>query len=237
MYRLRCRNWGGSLLALLLLSLAACGGRPLLPDQGNTPSGNVQSAGEEPAGNEPYTDTFVPGQSGNWLFEQDANGSTAIVNEQLVVTIVSPNTIQYATLDDRVFEDFVLEVDAWQRAGAPESSYGVLFRLQEDKQFYRFDITGNGLFIVERRHADGTWTRLVPEWTPTSALNQGLNVANRLKIIAAGSTLTFYANDVLLTQVVDEGLSAGGIALDAGTFGGGDLQVSFDNLSITPGTP
>lgn len=214
------------------MALAACGGRPLLPNTASNPSASPQ-----PAGDEPYRDAFVPGQSGNWLFEQDANGSTAIVNEQLVVTIIQPNTIQYATLGDLTFDDFVLEVEAWQRAGAPESSYGILFRLQEDQQFYRFDVTGNGLFIVECRQADGTWLRLTPEWTPTSALNQGLNVANRLKIIAAGSTLTFYANDVLLTQVVDEALAAGGIALDAGTFGGGDLQVSFDNLTITPGTP
>ena len=48
-----------------------------------------------------------------------------------------PNTIQYTTLTDRAFSDFVLEVDAWQRGGAPESSYGVLFRIQEDGRFYR----------------------------------------------------------------------------------------------------
>ncbi|CUS02253.2 conserved protein of unknown function [Candidatus Promineifilum breve] len=233
MFRSRCRSLGIALLLLLLLVVVACGGRPLLPTGDNAPA----AAGEVIDSSEPYSDAFVPGQTGNWLFEQDGNGSTAIVNEQLVVTLVSPNTIQYATLGDRTFDDFVLEVETWQRAGAPESSFGVLFRVQEDKQFYRFDITGNGLFMVERRHADGTWTRLVPDWTPTSALNQGLNVANRLKIIAAGPTLTFYANDVLLTQVVDDTLAAGGIALDAGTFGGGDLQVSFDNLTITPGTP
>jgi hypothetical protein len=216
----------------LLLGLMGCGGRPLLPDT----TVNL-SASPQPSADEPFTDAFVPGQSGNWLFEQDASGSTAIVNEQLVVTITAPNTIQYATLGDRTFGDFVLEVDAWQRSGAPESSYGILFRLLDDQQFYRFDVTGNGLYIVERRQADGTWLRLTPEWTPTSALNQGLNVANRLKVIATGPTLTFYANDVLLTQVVDEALATGNIALDAGTFGGGDLQVSFDNLTITPGTP
>ncbi len=234
MFRSRYPRVISSLFVLLLVGLGvACGGRPLVPDG----SGNSQQGTAAPAADEPLVDTFVPGQSGNWLFEQDANGSTAIVNEQLVVTIVAPNTIQYATLGDRTYGDFVLEVETWQRSGAPESSYGVLFRLQEDKQFYRFDITGNGLFIVERRHVDGTWTRLTPEWTATPALNQGLNVANKLKVIAAGPTLTFYANDVLLTQVVDEALTSGAIALDAGTFGGGDLQVSFDNLTITPGTP
>ena len=184
-----------------------------------------------------YTDAFVPGQSGDCHFEQDESGSTAIVNEQLVVTITTPNTMQYSALENAVFGDFVLEVDAWQRSGPPESSYGILFRIQDGQQFYRFDVTGSGLFMVERRNADETWTRLIPEWSPTTALNQGLNVANRLKVIAAGPTLTFYVNDVLLTQVNDSTFSSGGIALDAGTFGGGNLQVSFDNLSITSVTP
>ncbi len=105
--------------------------------------------------------------------------------------------------------------------------------MQDDQQFYRFDITGNGLYVIERRNSDGTWTRLVPDWTPTTALNQGLNVVNRLKVIAAGPDLTFYANDVLLTQLSDPTFNSGGIALDAATFGGGNLQVSFDNLAVT----
>lgn len=210
----------------LLSLLTACNARPILPatgQSGNSGQSNV------------YQDSFVPGQTGNWLFEQDDSASTGIANEQLVITITAPDTIQYVTLGDQTFNDFALEVDAWQRSGPVQSSYGVLFRVAGD-QFYRFDITGNGMYIVERHEADGKWTRLVPDWTPTPAINQGLNVANRLKIIASGDNLTFYVNDILLVQVIDPVLDDGTIALDAGSFGGGDLQVSFDNLLITRGT-
>jgi len=109
--------------------------------------------------------------------------------------------------------------------------------VEDEQQFYRFDITGNGLFIVERHNGDGTWTRLVQEWTPASALNQGLNVTNRLRVLASGQSLTFYANDVLLTQVNDATYADGLIGLDAGTFGGSNLQVAFDNLTITGSAP
>ncbi len=141
--------------------------------------------------------------------------------------------MQYAALDGAIFGDLALEVDVAQRSGPADSSYGVIFRMQDGQQFYRFDITGNGLYVIERHNSDGTWTRLIPDWTPTTALNQGLNVVNRLKVIAAGPDLTFYANDVLLTQLSDATFNSGGIALDAGTFGGGNLQVSFDNLAVT----
>lgn len=213
---------------LLLLLLAGCGGRPLL--------GGERGAGTPTAGAD-FHDAFAPGQTGKWLLEQDEAGSTAIVNEQMVITIATPNTIQYATLADRVFSDFNLEVDAVQHSGPPDSSYGVIFRMQDGQQFYRFDVTGSGLFMVERHDGDGTWTRLVPDWVPTTAINQGINVPNRLKVLAVGSSLAFYVNDVLLVQVDDPAYSGGTIGLDAGTFGGGNLQVSFDNLSITAGNP
>lgn len=229
MFRSPLRNPTARPLLIVFVLLAACGGRPLLPSAGDSVSSE--------SNNGTYQDAFVPGETGNWVFESDEFGSTAIVNEQLVVTVAAPNTIQYAALDDEVFGDFALEVDAWQRSGPVESSYGILFRMADGMQFYRFDVTGNGLFMVERHNSDGTWVRLLPDWTPAAALTQGLNVANRLKVIAAGSTLTFFANDVLLTQITDNTFTTGGIALDAGTFGGGNLQVSFDNLNIMSDSP
>lgn len=216
-------------IALLMGLLAACGGRPIIPT-GGASAGNPAGSGN---GDSDVSEDFVPGETGNWLLEQDDVGSSAIVNEELVITIAAPHTMQYAALDGADFGDLALEVDVAQRSGPADSSYGVLFRMQDDQQFYRFDITGNGLYVIERRNSDGTWTRLVPDWTPTTALNQGLNVVNRLKVIAAGPDLTFYANDVLLTQLSDPTFNSGGIALDAGTFGGGNLQVSFDNLAVT----
>ena len=219
------------LAAVMLLLLAACGGRPLVPGSAVSPQ-----EGAVPAPTGPLREEFIPGHTGNWLLEGDEVSSTAVVSEQLVITVDAPNTMQYATYTDRTFDNFVLEVDAWQRSGAPESSYGILFRVTEDGQFYRFDITGNGLYMVERRAADGTWARLVREWTPTAAINQGLNVANRLKIIANGPDLSFYVNDILLTQVSDATLTGGAIALDAGSFAGKALQVAFDNVNVTPGS-
>jgi hypothetical protein len=111
--------------------------------------------------------------------------------------------------------------------------------MADAEQFYRFALTGTGAYLIERRNADGTWTRFFPEWKPSPAINQGLNVANRIKIIAIGSELAFYVNDILLEQVTDDAYVSGAVALEAGTFAGGDIQVSFDDLLINgaPGGP
>ncbi|MEZ4516417.1 MAG: hypothetical protein R3C44_06130 [Chloroflexota bacterium] len=179
-----------------------------------------------------FQEQFIAGQTGDWLLEQDDLSSAEIANEQLVLTINQPNTIQFATLQAPVFSDFVVEVDGRQRAGSPDSSYGVLFRVQDSQRFYRFSITSNGLYVIERHNPDGTWTRLTQDWLTSEAINQGQNVANRLKVIASGPELTFYVNDILLQQVTDATYPSGSVALSAGTFGGSSLQVSFDDLVV-----
>jgi len=179
-----------------------------------------------------FSDQFIAGQTGTWLLEQDEITSAEISGEQLVLSINEPNTIQFATLQEPVFSDFVVEVDGRLRSGSPDSSYGVLFRVEDPQRFYRFSITGNGLYVIERHNPDNTWTRLIQDWLPTEAINQGLNVANRLKIIANGPEFTFYVNDILLQQLSDTSYPTGAVALSAGTFGGGSLQVSFDDLVV-----
>lgn len=208
------------LVVLGVMVTAACAEQPSINDPSIEP-GQIL-----------FRDQFVAGQTGNWLLEQDEISSVEMANEQLVLNINQPNTIQFATLQDPEFSDFVVEVDGRQRAGPTDGSYGVLFRVQDADRFYRFSITSNGLYVIERHDADGTWTRLIPEWQPSEAINQGLNVANRLKVIATGSEFTVYVNDILLQQVSDSTYSAGKVALSAGTFGGANHQVSFDDLVV-----
>jgi hypothetical protein len=179
-----------------------------------------------------FADAFVSGQTGEWLVEGDDAGRTAVLNEQLIISVKDPNLLQYTTLSEPLLADFVLEADVTQLAGDLESSYGLLFRMQSPEQFYRFDITGSGLYVMERHNSDGTWTRFLDDWVESGAIKQGLTVTNRLKVVAQGPLLSFYVNDQLLQQVNDASYAAGQIALDAGTFGRGGLEVAFDNVVV-----
>lgn len=181
-----------------------------------------------------FRDEFVLGSTGDWDLEGDDSGRTMIVPEQLVIEVNTPNTLQYATLREPTFSDFVLEVDARLVTGNPESSYGVLFRIQSPEEFYRFVVTANGLYMLERRNADGSWERFLPDWRDSAAIRQGPNATNRLKVVADGPRLEVYANDTLLHEVRDDRYATGNIALDAGTFGATGLQVAFDNLLVYP---
>jgi hypothetical protein len=180
-----------------------------------------------------FHDQFVPGQTGNWLVEGDESGRAAIIDEQLNIEVDAPQLIHYVTLDEPSFDDFILQVDVTRVAGELESSSGVLFRMQAAQQFYRFDITGNGFYLIERRNVDGSWTRFLEDWTESAAINTGLNATNRLKVKAEGPNLAFYVNDQMLLQATDASYVTGKIALAAGTFGRPGTHVAFDNVIVT----
>lgn len=200
------------------------------------------SRGEESADSEPedfkqgddvlVTDSFIAGQTGDWFLETDDFGSTTIADESLIIDIHEPDTLQFSTLRREQFDDFVLEVDARQLAGSPENSLGVLFRMVSPEEFYRFEIRGDGRYMIERRQASGEWTRFLRDWTPSEAINKELEGANHIRVVANGSQLAFYVNGELLEELNDSAYPAGSIALDAGTFGDGRTTVAFDNLVI-----
>jgi hypothetical protein len=179
-----------------------------------------------------FAETFTLGETAAWELERDALGRTSVQDGQLIVEVNGPNLMQFATLPGQTFADFALDVEARQLSGALDNSYGVLLRMQNYTQFYRFEITGNGTYMIERRNADGSWVRYVNSWTSHGAINQGLNVTNALRIEAEGTILRFYVNSVLVQEINDAAYSSGTIALDAGTFVQGDTKVAFDNLMV-----
>lgn len=180
-----------------------------------------------------FTEQFIPGQIGAWQIEGDDLGRTAVVDEELVIEVNAPQTIQYTTLTEPFFTNFVAEVDVRQLKGALNGSYGILFRMQAPNQFYRFEITGEGNYILERRNADGTWTRYVDDWSSSEAINRGINATNRLRVEAIDRSIRVYANGILLAEVSDNLYPSGNIALDAGTFFSPELKVAFDNFVVS----
>lgn len=179
-----------------------------------------------------YSDSFTPGESGRWRIDGDAVAWSAMMDSQLIISVSEPQLVQYATLDNRQFDDFVYEVDALFLDGDAANSYGVLFRMVGPDQFYRFELTGNGFFTVERHDGAGDWTRLIPAWEESSAINQGSGASNRLRVAASGDQLKFAINGQIVAELQDSAYARGSIGLDAGTFSRAGVQVAFDNLVV-----
>jgi hypothetical protein len=181
-----------------------------------------------------FRDEFILGQTGDWFLESDDSGSTTIVPEQLLIEVKEPDLVQYATLTEPTFSDFSLQVDGRLLSGSSHSSYGVLFRMQGPEQFYRFEVTADGTYLLERHDAGGSRNLFMGDWHDSEAINEGLNVVNKLGVRANGSKVSLFVNDEFLQEVTDSAYQEGNIALDAGTFDLAPIHVSFDNLLVTP---
>lgn len=179
-----------------------------------------------------FEDDFSDPLAANWHLEGDEQGQAEIVDGKLMVHVRAPATAQYVTLEGQVFTDFLVDVEATQVAGQVGASYGILVRMPAPGQFYRFEVTSGGEYVIERHDGAGSWERLTDGWQRSPAILQGLNETNRLRVSATGSTLSFYANETLLVQVIDQTYDRGAVALDAGTFNQSEMQVAFDNVIL-----
>ncbi|MFK7801603.1 MAG: hypothetical protein AB8G95_08235 [Anaerolineae bacterium] len=171
-----------------------------------------------------------------WKLESDEQGQTAIQDGQLTFSIPAAGVARYVAAEGLIVGDFVAQVEVMQLAGSKNSGYGMVFRMQDvlstTPQFYRFDITGNGRFMVEKRTAENGWERLTDGWQDTTLLLTGFDNRNLLKVEAQGSDLGFFINGFEVFSVNDSTYSSGGFGLDAGTFDQGGLVVAFDNFSL-----
>ncbi len=159
---------------------------------------------------------------------------------QIAITAPNRAIAAYPELGG-TYDDLVIQAEASLRAGQPESGYGLIFRRQDDDNYYVFAVNGLGQWSIWRLQ-DRQWRELrgLPdgkEWTPATAILPAGKV-NRLKVIADGANLALFVNDQLLTPqpIVDEGLRRGGIGFYAATSrtsAQATAELQFDNLLVS----
>jgi hypothetical protein len=182
----------------------------------------------------PYADDFST-TDGGWKTASEEALKIEVQDGALHFTIDDLDTIAWSTPKDRRFSDFVLDVDATQVDGPNDNTYGVIFRYQDDRNFYRLDISGDGYFAVFKRK-DGAWSK-VQDYLETPAVRQG-TATNHLQVIAQGSQFTFNVNGETVKSFSDGDFSSGNIGVTAGTlFDNAGVHIAFDNLSVSEVKP
>jgi len=225
------RGWvigGGVLLLVVLLGvlLFAFSGSGRDGDQ-SPDATSVAMEGTEDEFILVYEDDFSNPSSG-WDDAFDRYTTKQYGNNKYYVEITTSNLVAWG-LANRKVSDFRIEVHAAQEVGPNNNGYGILFRFQDRDNFYRFDISGDGFFLLSKFY-NGEWVTLVP-WTASSAINVG-QATNLLSVEAVGSQIRVYANDTLLAEVEDDSLTDGNFGFFASTFSEPNLTVSFDDIVL-----
>ena len=194
------------LVVALVVLLVACGGGQL-----------------------PWSDDFSDPASG-WQAESDASAEVGYYEGVMRLLVKVPNRLAWASAG-REFSDFHLAVEATQVAGPDDNEYGILVRVRDADHFYRFSISGDGYYQVSKYDGE-EWVVLSGDWTPSDAIQMGV-ATNLLEVVCQGTTMTFLANGVTLTQVEDRSYSRGDVGLYAGSFFEPGVEVHFDDLIVT----
>jgi hypothetical protein len=126
------------------------------------------------------------------------------------------------------FGDFIMEEDIRLVSGPENSNYGLIFRCQDDDNFYRFLVSPNGNYVIGAR-LDGKWVDM-PRWMMSEYIEKGYNT-NHLKVVCKGNQIEVYVNGHFLTSVVDDSFADGYIGGMIGTNEPG-AHVAFDNLKV-----
>ncbi|MFT3895247.1 MAG: DUF1080 domain-containing protein [Anaerolineales bacterium] len=128
----------------------------------------------------------------------------------------------------KTYSDFSVSVDARQVSGPDNADFGVVFREDEDGNFYYFGINNQGQYALYEYA--GEWNTLI-DWTDSDLINAG--ETNRITVIAQGTEFTFFINDQYLTSIIDEHISKGSIALSIEMAQENDEGVfEFDNFEL-----
>ena len=178
----------------------------------------------------PFQESF-DNASGGWTLARNSQADIAVAGGQLTVAIKQPDSLAWSVLGGKSFGDLTLDVDAMPLAGPDDNDYGVIVRHVDDENFYRFEISGDGYFNVQKRLA-GKWEKLVSDWTPSEAIRKG-KATNHLRVVCKGASMTFYVNQAQLIQITDASFSRGAVGVLAGSLAQPGVQIAFDNVQVS----
>jgi len=180
-----------------------------------------------------FSEDFNDNAANNWV--DDSSGLWSIAGGEYVMSGSSAGVWRFSEYNDPSFSDFTYEVTLKRTAG-PGTSKGVIFRnnnyFASNGDGYGFWITSTGEYSVWK-HVGGISTPLVT-WVSSSAINTGLGASNTIKVVANGSSLSFFANGLLLRAITDSSFSSGKVGV--GVYSSSLDVVRFDDISLTCGT-
>ncbi|MBM4446808.1 MAG: zinc ribbon domain-containing protein [Chloroflexi bacterium] len=177
-----------------------------------------------------FKDDFSNTDNG-WLVESGDWGGIAYSNGELAI---HRKTALWAfSTNDNVGEqtDFIVEVDARKiPEGEDNTDCSILFRFQDNKNFYGFYVAPRGNYSVWKK-VGGEWTKLI-DWTESDYIKTGTST-NKLKVVCQGQKMDFYINGHKVDTTNDDTFIEGKIAISVTSVESTPaIEYHFDNFKL-----
>jgi hypothetical protein len=181
-------------------------------------------------------DNFTSNEDNHWLVGSQTSEYFDPVNRVIAegryrweAKVNKANSISKVWLGDFQVSDFHLIANSKHIAGTrANSAWGVIFRVQDNQNYYWFRMTDSKFFAVSVAE-DGQW-RDVVAWTKSETIKP--NGVNQLEVIGRNTHFIFLINGQILSEVDDSHFNRGlvGLAIEGYTAG---EKITFDFLDFT----
>jgi predicted RNA-binding Zn-ribbon protein involved in translation (DUF1610 family) len=179
-------------------------------------------------------DSFTSNDN-NWLVGNQTGEYFATLNQVIAegryrweAEVGRPSSISPAWLMGYEVSDFHLVVNCKHISGSKAgSAWGVIFRVQDNQNYYWFRMTDSQSFAVSVQK-EGQWLNVV-DWTRTNTIKP--NGVNQVEVIARETHFIFLINGQMVKEVDDGHLSQGlvGLAIEGYTPG---EKTTFDFMDL-----
>ena len=145
-------------------------------------------------------DRFVDNR-GRWATSDDKDKRLAVRNGhyEFAHKRNKSDWLTWKTADFKPHRDFRVEATLRKVSGVQDHGYGIVFGLQDTRNFFSFVVAGDGHYRYGEKR-NGKFNSITG-WAVSSAVRRGNGATNRLAVQRQGSTLFLYVNDQLIDRV------------------------------------
>jgi hypothetical protein len=169
-------------------------------------------------------------EDGSWdigVWSENA-GKDSITNGEYHMTLYRTSYMIWSQTFDFYTSDVELEVDARLHAGTQENGQGFVCRYTDVDNFYFLFIGNDGWYSIDK-YVDDKYENLLSGQAPDGIIDP---VANKIKALCAGNTLSLTVNDYFLGSVQDWSHSYGEVGLFTQSYNTGNITIAYDNFTV-----
>ena len=165
-----------------------------------------------------------------WILGRTSRTSIALGQQELTLAMDNPGAYLYTLRQSTVLGDFFLEITASPSLCRGADEYGLLLRVSEANEFYRFSLSCNGEVRLDKYFNGKASSPHPPELS--GAVLPGAPSSARIGVWAHGRELRFYAGGEYQFTINDPSLPSGGLGLFIRSNTDSPLTVTFSDLKV-----
>jgi hypothetical protein len=165
-----------------------------------------------------------------WSLTSNAEGGVALSKNELTIAIKGSKAYYYSIREEPVLSDFYVEITANPNLCKGADEYGLLLRVSESGDYYRFSLSCDSQVRLDR--VIGSTASSPQPWMLSGDVPPGAPSISRLSVRAEGKEMRFFVNGQHQFTVTDPLLPTGRLGIFARSTGANAVTINFSNLVI-----